>query len=95
MTTKCICGGWSILFSMTQSNTRRPALVCYFRPPVIAGSLVVGGSLSEDGSKDGWTDDPGVHTGPLGLSGGVAWLLFFAPPLVCTSGRLDSFLIGS
>ena len=30
-------------------------------PPVIAGSLVVGGSLSEDGSKDGWTDDPGVH----------------------------------
>ena len=72
MTTKYICGGWSILFSMTQSNTRRPALVCYFRPPVIAGSLVVGGSLSEDGSKDGWTDDPGVHTGPLGLSTGTS-----------------------
>ena len=54
---------------------------------------MVGGSLSEDGSKDGWTDDLGVHTGPLGLSTGG--LLFFAPPLVCTSGRLDSFLIAS
>ena len=55
---------------------------------------MVGGSLSEDGSKDGWTDDPGVHTRPLGLSTGGR-LLFFAPPLVCTSGRLDSFLIAS
>ena len=55
-----------------------------------------GGSLSEDGSKDGWTDDPGTHwaTGPLGLSTGGR-LLFFALPLVCTSGRLDSFLIAS
>ena len=94
MTTKCICGGWSILFSMTQSNTRRPALVCYFRPPVIAGSLVVGGSLSEDGSKDGWTDDPGVHTGPLGLSTGEAALFCSTSSLYIRAFRFfpDSFL---
>ena len=96
MTTKSICGGWSILFSMTQSNTRRPALVCYFRPPVIAGSLVVGGSLSEDGSKDGWTDDPGTHwaTGPLGLSTGEAALFCSTSSLYIRTFRFfpDSFL---
>ena len=92
MMTKSNCG-WPILFSMTQSNTWRPALVCYFRPPVIAGSLVVGGSLSEDGSKDGWTDDPGTHWAARSLYwGGCS---FFAPSLVCTSGHLDSSLIAS
>ena len=94
MTTKYICGGWSILFSMTQSNTRRPALVCYFRPPVIAGSLVVGGSLSEDGSKDGWTDDPGTHWAARSLYWGGCSFFCSTSSLYIRAFRFfpDSFL---
>ena len=54
----------------------------------------MGGSLSEDGSKDGWTDDPGVHNGPLGLSTGDAALFCSNSSLYIRTFRFfpDSFL---
>ena len=89
MTTKPNCG-WPILFSMTQSNTLWSALVCYSSPPVIAGSLVGGGCLSEDASKDR-TDDLG-YTGGSGAGGLLSSVGTFSTAPVCYVAELQVYV---
>ena len=55
---------------------------------------MVGGSLSEDGSKDGWTDDPGTHWAAKSLYWGEAALFCSTSSLYIRTFRFfpDSFL---
>lgn len=54
----------------------------------------MGGSLSEDGSKDGWTDDPGTHWATRSFYWGEAALFCSTSSLYIRAFRFfpDSFL---